>query len=253
MHGASLDRVTDHVVRDAHEGGSLRPATLLFLLRRYVGSGREDCRELVERGLADGLTSFELELDPVRRFEWLELFAEAAAVSADEGLAETLRRSIGPAVARLEQLIASTYEPGAGLEGLDLQRHLGCASALLTAFALTARLPYSMLAEELLSVARREWWLAERGAFDGGLADNCLGVRLLCRLAALHEDPEYVESAVVAGETTYAADARRVLDAVEDDPRLASSLDADYGLALLQWSQLTSVSTGTERRQSNLQ
>src|SRR5438132_546212 len=108
MHGASLDRVTDHVVRDAHEGGSLRPA----------------------------------------------------------------------------------------------------------------RLPYPMLAEELLSVARREWWLADRGAFDGGLADNCLGVRLLCRLAALHEDPEYVESAVVAGETTYAADARRVLDAVEDDPRL---------------------------------
>ena len=72
------------------------------------------------------------------------------------------------------------------------------------------------------------YWL--NGAEAAGRA-----ARVLCRLAALHRDEEYLGAAVIARDADYRGDAGRLLDehaarAVET-PRAA----ALYGLALAQW------------------
>ena len=69
------------------------------------------------------------------------------------------------------------------------------ASTLLTAYMLTARLPYAMLADELMQSVVRTRRQSER---DVPFAVTCEVARVFCRLAALHHDEEYRRTAVLA-------------------------------------------------------
>src|SRR5262249_51918639 len=79
----------------------------------------------------------------------------------------------------LERIVGAAYRPGEGLVDIPAQRrasaaeHVGAASTLLTAFELTGRLPYSMLAEELMQVALRSITAA------GDLSTCCEAARAL--------------------------------------------------------------------------
>jgi hypothetical protein len=107
------------------------------------------------------------------------------------------------------------------------------ASALLTAFERTGRLPYSMLAEELIQAERRGPW------DDGDLPIHCGAVRVLCRLAALHADDQYRGAAVIASGADYRGDASRILESQSaralDHARSSPDESAAYGLALGEW------------------
>lgn len=152
------------------------------------------------------------------------------------------------AIDQLERIVGGAYQPGGGMAhtfsaprgagpGARVQGnradHVRPAAALLTAFELSARLPYSMLAEELIQVARREPW-------DEDLLVNCDAARVLCRLAALHADEDYQQAAVIAADVDYRADASRMLDAqavraIERDGGATLDESAAYGLALREW------------------
>jgi uncharacterized protein YyaL (SSP411 family) len=133
-------------------------------------------------------------------------------------------------------VIGGSYRPGDGLVGDrdgirvrgTLDDHVRGAAALLTAFELTGRLPYSMLAEELVAIARRDLFT------DSSIAGRCHTARVLCRLAALHDDPDYRGAAVIASGADYRAEASRILASVSAPARAGTvPAAAGYGLALL--------------------
>jgi hypothetical protein len=147
----------------------------------------------------------------------------SAIVDADE--------IVAPAIDELERVVSAAYRPGAGLLDAAFGRqatrgeHVRAASALLTAFEVTGRLPYSMLAEELMQTARR---------LPAGedIATECAAARALCRLAALHGDAEYRKAATIAADVDYRADAARILAAQAPRARSASTADAAlFGVA----------------------
>jgi hypothetical protein len=166
------------------------------------------------------------------------------------------------AIDELEHIVSVVYEPGEGLSRAidrksaapgDLRDHVAAVSALLTAYTITGRLPYSMLAEELMQFSRRTWWNAADGGFktseatskdamaDGGPLNlgqfiaNCEASRVLCRLAALHQDSEYRTVAVIARESNYTEDAKRTLEALAPSYREYGIDAVMYGLALEEW------------------
>src|SRR5262249_1032424 len=156
-------------------GDAPTPDALRLLLRGYSATGREDFRDALETGLAHAL---EISADSSSETAppWLILFGEAADASDDDrvppppsDLAPTARmiwgapgslalaaRSVDAclrarlelqgAVDELERLIAASYEPGQGM-GQSIEGEMAAAGALLTAFLVTGRLPYAMLAE----------------------------------------------------------------------------------------------------------
>ena len=137
------------------------------------------------------------------------------------------------AIDHLERVIGGSYRPGDGLvrdrDGIRVRcgpaDHIRGASALLTAFELTGRLPYSMLAEELIAIARPP--------ADAELALHCETARVLCRLAELHDDPGYRGAAVIAAGADYRAEATRLLAAQSARARGGTAAEAAvYGLAL---------------------
>jgi hypothetical protein len=233
----ALEWLTDTVHQDLVQGAQRSPVALIFLLRRYAQTGRDDLRDVVEQGLTDALDAIGSARDPRDRCEWLNVLVEAAAVSDDDRLAGAVKASLPQTIDDLERLVGKSYEPGEGLVDKDLVEHLRSASALLIAFGMTGRLPYSMLAEELLQAARRRWWDEEHASFGPDFASNCEAVRVLLRLAALHDDPEYLQTAVVANDATCALDARRALAALETAYRAHATAAASYGLALLDCSR----------------
>src|SRR5205085_8899158 len=125
---------------------------------RYVDSGRSEVRDASEQALTEGLAICQSLADPVERTDWLGVFADASAICEDERLPEIVQQRLADTIDELEQFVRARYEPGEGLDGTTLLDHLRCSAALLTAFELTGRLPYSMLAEELVRGARRRWW-----------------------------------------------------------------------------------------------
>lgn len=164
---------------------------------------------------------------------------EAASLTAD-------------AIDELERIVGIAYKPGAGLAGADregsarLADLVATASALLTAYEVSARLPYSMLAEELMQFARRTLWNEAMGCFvdvERSPADmcrlNCAAARVFCGLAALHRDPDYVAAAIIGPDAAYAEDAGRILASQEKAARSAGLEAAAYGLALVEWLALT--------------
>jgi hypothetical protein len=161
---------------------------------------------------------------------------------------------VAPAIDELERIVGLTYRPGSGLarvisagkpEAGSLSDYSAAASALLTAYSITGRIPYSMLAEELVQVARRQWWNAEQGAF----ADSTLGslerflwnsetARVLIRLAALAADRDYQQAAVTAAEADYAGDAARILVGLGPEKETFGLAGAVYGLAAIELAAL---------------
>jgi hypothetical protein len=170
----------------------------------------------------------------------------ACLSAASDDNASTL---VPAAIDELERVVGLAYAPGEGLthaihepsgEAGDLGDHVAAISALLTAHAVTGRLPYSMLAEELMQFARRTWWDEVRGGFpQAPFVSNCESVRVLCRLAALHEDDGYRKAAVVARQSDYACDARRTLESLGLSYRDQGLDAARYGIALEEYLSLT--------------
>lgn len=216
------------------------PEAVSFLLRLYV-AGDGGVRDGVEQGLTRGLSLAGAASDPCSRMQWLRLLAEAATLSDDERLRSAVTGDLQGAVDALESLVRHRYEPGDGLVGLDAAAHLHCASALLAAFDLAGRLPYAMLAEELLRHARRHWWQAEPGAFDVDFGANCIALRLLCRVAALHADADYLAAAVIAPGSDDTGDARVLAAVLEARSGEHPDEAGRFGAALLDWFALTGL------------
>ena len=164
--------------------------TLTFLLRQYLGTDRQDLRDALGSALASALEHAASEPSAGGRAAWLTLFAEVAAIAEDERIVAVIgelvaglraewpaasgvsegaaaveavlvasslfdpQELVPPAIDQLEHVIGGAYQPGAGVRG-GLINQVRAASALLTAFEITGRLPYSMLAEELMQTARR--------------------------------------------------------------------------------------------------
>jgi hypothetical protein len=186
----------------------------------------------------------------------VEACLHAAEIVAPEEL-------VPAAIDELERIVSATYRPGQGVGHLidrpneqrgRLSDQVGVASALLTAYAQSGRLPYSMLAEELMQFTRRTLWDDRGGGFfespvaaEGGGAEgakpfalNCAAARVLCRLELLHLDTDYRAGAVVAEASDYGGDASRTLESQTPNLR-ARGLDAAvYGIALEEWLTLRS-------------
>jgi uncharacterized protein YyaL (SSP411 family) len=135
------------------------------------------------------------------------------------------------AVDELERVTGRVYRPGEPLArslahpdeadgGLD--EHSRTAATLLTGHSLTGRLPYAMLAEELMQTL--PW-------SSGGFAARIETARVLCRIAALHDDPEYRRAAVMK-EHDYRNAARQIVDSLAAEARGSGSAAPRYGLAI---------------------
>jgi len=169
-------------------------------------------------------------------------FPDAAAPALDacfRAAALLERRTLVGAVDELERIAAARYRPGLGIGGA-LGTDAAMASALLSAFEITGRLPYSMLAEELLETARRTLWDPVRGGFRNTLDDdslpfagNCEAALASARLARLHDSAEYRSAAVVA-ESDHRATALRTIDGLSSRWRDERSCAAHYGLAVAE-------------------
>jgi uncharacterized protein YyaL (SSP411 family) len=141
----------------------------------------------------------------------------AACLAAGDAWGEPALVELG--LTTLEGVVLALYRPGAGVchyeaNGLRsagfLQDQVAVASALTTAARLTGRVPYVMLAEELMQFSRRTLWDEPGGGFfdrkppvvedgDVGLLGervkpfeiNCQAARTLAALAVLSERADY--------------------------------------------------------------
>jgi hypothetical protein len=264
-----LDAITARVLETlAREDAAdaVDAGTLTFLLRQYLGTDRQDLRDALGGALAAALEHAASEPTAGARAAWLTLFAEVAAIAEDERIVAVIGELVAglraewpaaggvaegsaaveavlvasslfdpqdlvpAAIDQLEHVIGGAYQPGSGVRG-GLINQVRAASALLTAFEITGRLPYSMLAEELMQTARRT---ASDEADPDAILANCEAARVLCRLAALHGDADYRKAAVIASDADYRGDAARILAA--QSPRALGATAphaAAYGLALL--------------------
>lgn len=256
----AVDAVTTTVLDCVKRGDAPTADALRLLLRAYAATSRDDVRETLEPALARAL-EIAADSSSVAAAGWLILFAEAADASDDTRLRDVASElaakarqnwrdteSIGAcadsvdaylralpllpdgsaqlAIDELERLIAVAYEPGEGIVGsADDEVHV--ASALLTAFALTDRLPYAMLAEELLQHARRSVCDATTVPF----AFVCAAAASLSRMAALHQVADYRNAAVIAPNADYRADAVRMLEQVAPEAHSHGIGAAPYALA----------------------
>lgn len=245
----ALDAVIAYVRGAVAASDTIEPVAVRFLLSQYVATARDDLSTTVGEALGRALQQHEAVAATPRR-GWLLLFADACRWSDDERLpaaaaqllaahtattadeieatlsaAATLGDGtrLASAVDDLERLIGRGYEPGDGVASAD---PFVVASALLTGFQVTSRLPYAMLAEELVQTSRRQ------GGPPGEIESACGAAHVLGRLASLHADSEYVNAAVIARDADYRGDGARLLDLhaprALDTPRIA----ARYGFAL---------------------
>jgi uncharacterized protein YyaL (SSP411 family) len=172
--------------------------------------------------------------------EMVSTYLRAAEIMGEQRLREFAVRS-------LERTVLNTYQPGAGIAHVSapdpdirglLADQVSIADALLRAQVVTGRLPYSMLAAELMESAIRSMWDDDHGAFrDRGDGDqegvcgllgrpfspfalNCDSARVLSRLA------------IVTGRNSYRERAQAVLSGLGDGYRDAPLLGAAYGLAV---------------------
>ena len=149
---------------------------------------------------------------------------------------------LGAAIDELERVVCLAYRPGERLpqslrnpdaDDGGVEEHVAAATALLTAHDLTARLPYSMLAEELIQAVRRSG--GPEGAHDdltgGPKGPHYELARVMCRLARLHDDEDYRRTAVIARSSDYRADAKAMLEEIPLPDGGPSEDAAMFGLA----------------------
>ena len=240
MEQAALERVLQ-VVLSASPDAPPTPSSVTLALRMYVATGDDAARVAVEHGLAFGAAAADSTPDPRDRVRWLRTLAEAAPCTSDDGLTAHVERALPSAIDGLESAVRQSYEPGEGLLGASVADQIRCAAALLAGFDLTGRLPYAMLADELMTTVRRQSWDHLRGRYAADLPIACLAAAVCCRLAALHADADYRARAVVAPSATYREDARRLLVAVSTESPQEPASAAEYGVALLEWFALEAI------------
>jgi hypothetical protein len=262
-HASKLERA----VLAALDGGAAADAdALLFLLRRAQTTAGDGLVDRVGEALAAALPEADRALTVPARAAWVALLVETRQLSDDDRLDRTLARLVpllqaqwsataigdaalaieatlhavtlpafrsiaADAIDHLERLIATAYRPGSGVGATSDQ--VRTASALLTAYGLSGRLPYPMLAEELMQSART--------ALPSDFTTTCIAARVLCRLAALHDDAGYRAAAVLAPQAAYRADAVRLLESVALDAQARGAGGAIYGIALLELESASSL------------
>jgi uncharacterized protein YyaL (SSP411 family) len=196
--------------------------------------------------------------------DWSSAWRVDEAVCAIEGCLTADAACVPPelvaaAIDGLERIVGQAYRPGEGIgHAIDepggergrLSDHVRAASALLAGYARSGRLPYSMLAEELMQFAHHVLWDDAAGGFfeciarAGGAAGdqnrvkpfvlNCEAARVLCRLEALHRDAAYREVAVLADRAAYVRDAAHTLSSQTSNLRQRGPGAAIYGIAFLE-------------------
>ena len=142
-------------------------------------------------------------------------------------------------------VVAGAYRPGRACRiGVGaspfvrggLTDHVRSASTLLTAYMLTARLPYAMLADELMqSVLRTRPSARTRRAVCARPATprGCFAGWRRCIATT-----EYRRTAVLAVDTDYVREATRTLEALAPSVRELGVEAAPFGLALAEWLDL---------------
>ena len=77
---------------------------MLFVLQLVPRRrGVPTCVTHIEAGLTIGLDLIAADADPRRRCQWLGVFAEAAAISDDERLVDSVRLHLSPTIDGLER------------------------------------------------------------------------------------------------------------------------------------------------------
>jgi hypothetical protein len=260
-------QVEDDVLRALARRTPPAPPALRFLLRRFGVSPREELEDRLGRALAVSLGLAAGATATADRAAWLLLLGEASRLSEDDRMpraaaslvdalsaewgadvpAEAAALSIDACIAavddhrrativpraidELERIASRAYVPGRPPR--DAGEVVRLASALLTAFTETARLPYAMLAEELVQSLIRHGRDRESGLFVASFELNCDAAIVLARLGALHRNDGYLAGAVVAADADYDRDADRVLASLALESPADLRIGA-YGLALVE-------------------
>jgi len=255
------------VLDDLARGTEVDAVALSFLLRRYAATGSDELGDVLGAALSRALAEHVMDTSTTARADWLTLFVDALELSDDGRLREAaaqvvsslkrewatatrvgdasasleacLRASdlhesralVSEAIDELERIVGRAYAPGEGLNGGDPSDHIRASSALLTAYEVSGRLSYSMLAEELTRPTLRDLPTRE-------IRLNCDAGRVLCRLASLHDDAAYRAAAVIAPDADYRRDAEGILASQSAAALACGAAGAIYGLALSEWLAL---------------
>jgi len=166
---------------------------------------RELCRAIVREWPSPGPV--------VSAMHAIDAVLSAASDRTDDDAAGHLVTAID----ELERVVGAAYAPGGGVvhdldESMPHKTHgtpidyTSSASALLNAYVVSGRLPYAMLADELMQLALRTWPDLNTAA----------AARVCARLGALYADDEYRRTAVLSG-LDYAETARRLLPTLAND------------------------------------
>jgi hypothetical protein len=240
--GAALARELD---RHAAQGCDADPEGWLALFSEAATVSDDPRLPRASADLLDGVRArwTEAGRTAVTGVDEITRAVEACLVAVNVAEARALAAE---AIDALERVVAGAYRPGQGvahemagamfIRG-GLSDHVRSASALLTAYMLTARLPYAMLADELIQSVVRTPPL-EPGGRDVPFALRCDLARVFCRLAALHHDAEYRRTAVLPLDEDYAVHAARTLTALAPSVRQRDAGAALFGLALAEWLDL---------------
>ena len=261
-HRLRLREVERRVTDSFSPEDGVDPRSVHFLLRLYFETGRDDLSERAGLALAAALRDYPMAVATLEQAAWLETFLDAHALADDPRIAEAISRLTGtlraasasesvaeaaaaldvclraamldahrslaqPSIDELERIVKMAYRPGSGV-GVCADQ-IAMAGALLSAYELSGRLPYSMLAEELVAAARP---LMEN---ECDRRTACRAARVLCHLAVLHDDEHYRRTAVVAPASDYRREATSILDRWSDEATQTGAADAAiYGVALLE-------------------
>jgi len=231
-------------------------AALAIELERAGGHGAADREEWLvlfseAAAISDDarLARAAADLLPDVRCGWSSPAVDVAMRSIDASLLAVHvaddRSLAASAIDALERVIAGAYRPGSGVSHEvgapafvrgGLADHARSASALLTGYMLAGRLPYAMLADELMQSMLRTSW--PHGESLTPFALECDAARLLSRLGALHRDEDYQRTAVLPVGADYAESAGARLAALEPEARQLGVAAAPFGLALAEWLDL---------------
>jgi hypothetical protein len=231
--GDALARALDRLANESPDQDGDRWLTLVSEAASMSDDarlGRAACALLphVRNGWSSGMVD--------RAMRSIDASFGALGVAGSPGLAAA-------AVDALERVVAGGYRPGDGMAhevgaprfaAGDLTDHVSSASALLAAYALTDRLPYAMLADELMQYTIR---CADRYA-GASFADRCDEARVFCRLGVLHRNDDYRASAVMSAGVDYVSEAARRLALLEPKVEAHGVAAAPFGLALAEWLNL---------------